>query len=232
MLSIYISAGILLLFAVSAVFLHIITPRRVLLLLLLSLCIIALRAYYNDIQHKRALSVLPYSTNLYPVNISLNRNAIIEVRNTEFIELSCNSPVFMALQVPQDGYINTRVETKKKTVRKSGTKDPSYRFQIHIIDELLRLKTIIDIPFSKDAKYIGKDINIDLSRYNGQYINMTLTLQLTGPEELLTGNSKDVDTENILVRYPVLHRKVRLKKKYDSLIQPREIKFFNMEDYR
>ncbi len=219
--------------AVSAIYLSKISDlkRSVLILICIS-GILAVRSHYTQIRIKKAETIVPVSANLFPANIALNGNKTVAVGTRKFVELHRNSSFFISFTVPEDGYINTLIRQNKQVKRKIGPSEPTYSFRVHIFDELQRLQNIIDIPYSRKSKYIERNINIDLSKYYGQQIIMTINFHLTGPEDLLKGENTGRIFESILVRYPELHKKAIMKKKIDSFMKPKDIDFFKMEKYK
>lgn len=185
--------------------------KAIIVFALFSLLIIP-RYFYHNHKLNKAMSfesvgrevIASSKKNIYRSHINLNDNSILESNGMKYIDIICNRPVFMSFHVPHKAYLNFMVLIKDLRRRPLHRVNAHYSLRLTIMDELGRMKTAMEFPISRDSQNIGKDFNLNLSRYYGQNIHISINILIVGPQEILLG-SRTPRINKFLIRYPVLY---------------------------
>lgn len=197
-----ISAGSVLIFA--GVFFKFLSIRKCIMLVLIIFSIITPRYSLKTYKIQRADTIVPGPKSIYPLDLHLNNNRIIETeKGSRLIELVIFRPISLSLNVPADGYLSFSALWSEKPTVKQSKVDPFYILKITLSDELQRSRTVVDIPFTRQEALPDKPIIIDLKEYYGQRINMGIGFYLTGPQNLLT-SVHTIGHDPVLISYPEL----------------------------
>lgn len=188
--------------------------------LMILLFLIAMpRGLYRATLSKRAGEAGPSVQGRFPVEINLNQNCIIMHENREYIDLAFERGVHIQFIVPESAFLRFYIFGFNPETSRKLTNNPQFAFRISVRDELRRSKGLFLLNIDKSSMIIDRFVNLDLSEYYGQRLEIGITFYLIGPEHLLLQDNTSFD-ETLLITRPSIHSRLRTEEMRNEIISP------------